>query len=308
MNGCRKTRMLAVLVAGGLGLSCAGCSLAFSRGPNVGAQTTDSEAGLDCTDHPWWALLDLSMVSGMVLGLIVPAASETGAWAREYKPYAISPDAGILVGAAGIVVHGISSIYGFSVFGRCAEAHGRKKELREGMGSAPLIHQEPGRGVRAPARPPGAAGFVFGELMDEAAATCWGAGLQWSEAAGAARCSGKPSGELPGASAQLEFTDNRLSAIELVIDPAEGAAGLAGALRETEIALVRLFGKPGQRSFVIPDECKAEEAFLGCVVDGRVTGSASWSLPDGLYMTLSIAGAPPPATIRVRITPKRREP
>ncbi|KYG04871.1 hypothetical protein BE21_44260 [Sorangium cellulosum] len=308
MNGRRTTRMLAVLVAGGLGLSCAGCSFAFSRGPKVDPKETGPEAALDCTDHPWWALMDVSIVSSMVLALIIPAATETGVWAREYKPYAISPEAGALVGGAGIVISGISAIHGFNVLGQCARAHHRKKELGEGMGSAPLVHEEPRRDARTPPPPPGAAGFVFGELMDEAAATCWGAGLQWSEAAGAARCSGKPSGELPDASAQLEFTDGRLSAIELVIDPAEGAAGLAGALRDTEVALVRLFGKPGQRSFVIPDECKAEEAFLGCVIDGRVSGRASWSLPDGRTMTLSIAGAPPPATIRVRITPKRPEP
>ncbi|WP_437320802.1 hypothetical protein [Sorangium sp. So ce385] len=307
MNGCTKTRMLAVLVAGGLGLSCAGCSFVFSRGPEIAPEETGPEAELDCTDHPWWALLDISIASSMVLALIIPAASETGAWAREYKPYAISPEAGILVGGAGIVVSGISAVHGFDVLGQCARAHHRKRERREGMGSAPLVREEPRRDARPPAPPPGAAGFVFGELMDEAAATCLGAGLQWSEAAGGARCSGKPSGELPGASAQLEFTDGRLSAVELVIDPAEDA-GLAGALRETEVALVRLFGKPGHRSFVIPDECKAEEAFLGCVVDGRVTGRASWSLPDGQYVTLSIAGASPPATIRVRITPKRPEP
>jgi hypothetical protein len=296
--------MLTVLVAGGLGLSCAGCSFAFSRGPQVDPENTDPEATLDCTDHPWWATMDASMVAGLVLGLIVPAATETGPWDDQYKPYPISPEAGLLVGSAGIVVFGIATIHGFSVFARCTEAHKRKKELREGIGSMPLVRDEPRGDARTPAPPPGAAGFVFGELMDEAAATCRGAGLRWSEAAGSAHCSGKPSGELPGASAQLEFTDGHLSAIELAIEPAEGAAGLAGALRETEVALVRLFGKPGQRTFVIPDECKAEEAFLGCVVDGRVTGRASWSFSDGRYMTLSIAGTPSPATIRVRIAPK----
>ncbi|WP_437728247.1 hypothetical protein [Sorangium sp. So ce861] len=308
MNGSRKTRMLAVLVAGGLGLSCAGCSFAFSRGPKVAPEETAAEAALDCTEHPWWAILDVSLASSMVIALIAPVATESGAWDRKYKPYAISPTAGALVGSAGLMVFGISAIHGFSVLGKCARAHHRMRELGEGMGSAPLVREEPRHDARTPPPPPGAAGFVFGELMDEAAATCWGAGLQWSEAEGAARCSGKPSGELPGASAQLEFTDGRLSAVELVIDPAEDAAGLAGALRATEVALVRRFGKPGHRSFVIPDECKAEEAFLGCVIDGRVTGRASWSLPDGRSMTLSIAGAPPPATIRVRITAKRPEP
>jgi hypothetical protein len=306
MDGCRKTRMLAVLVAGGLGLSCAGCSFVLSRGPKVDPDKVAPEAALDCTDHPWWGLLDLAMVSGMVLGLIVPAATETYPWG--YEPYAFNPKTGILVGSAGILVYGISAVYGFNVFGQCAKVHRRQKELREGMGSEPLVREEPRRDARTPAPPPGAAGFVFGELMDEAAATCWGAGLRWSEAAGAARCSGKPSGELPGASAQLDFTDSRLSAVELVSDPAEDAAGLARALRETEVALVRFLGKPGQRSFVIPDECEAKEAFLGCVVDGKVTGRASWSLPDGRFVTLSIAGAPPPATIRVRITPKRPKP
>ena len=59
---------------------------------------------------------------------------------------------------------------------------------------------------------------------------------------------------------------------------------------------------------MIPDDCKPEEAFLGCVVDGKATVRASWLLPDGRSVTLYIAGEPPPATIRVRITPKRPDP
>jgi hypothetical protein len=309
MDGCRKMRTLAVLVAGGLGLSCTGCSFVLSRGPKVDPDKMSAPVkALDCTDHPWWAFLDGGFVSAGVLALIVPAATKTGPWDRAYEPYAISPEVGVAAGSAMVVVGGVAATYGFYVLNQCAKAHRRQKELLEGLGSAPLIRQEPRRAARPPAPPPGAAGFVFGELTDEAAATCRGAGHRWSEAAGAAGCSGTPSGEFRGASAQLEFTDGRLSTVALVIEPPEGAAGLAGALRETEVALVRLYGKPGQRSFVIPDECKAAEAFLGCVVDGKVTGSASWSPPDGRSVTLSIAGAPPPATIRVRITAKRPGP
>jgi hypothetical protein len=299
--------MLAALVAGGLGLSCAGCSFALSSAPRVDPDKTTVPMVLRCTDHPWWAFLDASTALTMALTIIVPAATETGLWGREFKPYLISPETGIVVGSMTLGVYSIAAIYGFSVLNQCAKAHQRQKERREGLGREPLVLEEPRRAARVPP-PPGAAGFVFGELMDEAAATCLGAGHQWSEATGGARCSGTPSGELRGASAQIELTAGRLSAIELVIPPLEGEAGLAGALRATEVALVRLYGKPGQRRFEIPDECKAAEAFAGCVVDGKVTGHASWSLPDGRFVTLSMAGAPPPATVRVRITPKRPEP
>lgn len=148
---------------------------------------------------------------------------------------------------------------------------------------------------------PGAFGFVFGASVEEAAEACRKAGLEWLDDKGAARCSGAPSGGIADALVQLEFEDNRLAAIELVIRPPDDAGNWAGMLRETEIALRRLHGKPQQRSFVLPDECKASEEFLGCVADGRVSGSASWSTGAGGSVALSIAREPAPPTIRVRV-------
>jgi hypothetical protein len=157
----------------------------------------------------------------------------------------------------------------------------------------------------APPAPLGAFGFVFGAARPTALAACQEAGHTWSEEEdGVARCSGTPTESIAGASAELSFEDDSLSAVELVIRPPEDAQGWATSFRATETALIRLFGKSAQRSFVIPDECKAAEQFLGCVADGRVTGSASWSPDDGPSVVLSIIGSPPPPTLRVRLTPR----
>jgi hypothetical protein len=172
--------------------------------------------------------------------------------------------------------------------------------------AAPKVAWTPGAAPprRSTPAPPGAFGFVFGASKQETAAACRQAGLEWRDDE-VARCTGTPSQDLPGASAQLDFADGRLSAVELVIHPPDDMQGWAKALHDTEVALIRLFGKPEQRGFVVPDECKDAQRFLGCVADGKVSGTASWSLGDGRSAALSIAGSPPPPTLRVRVTPVR---
>lgn len=158
---------------------------------------------------------------------------------------------------------------------------------------------------RMASAPPGPFGFVFGASKEESAAVCRLAGFVWSDAEGATRCSGVPFKEVPGAEAQLAFEHDALSFVELVVRPPDDAQGWAGAFRETEAALVRRYGKAEQRDFVVPDECKAAERFVGCVADEQVTGNASWSFPDGRTVVMSIAAAPSPPTLRVRLTAGR---
>lgn len=151
------------------------------------------------------------------------------------------------------------------------------------------------------AAPPGAVPFVFGTWKWQAAESCKQDGRKWSEDDGGARCSGSTSAGIPGATSHLEFADGRLSAVELVISTPEDVEGWSKTFRDTHAELVRHYGKPAQRSFVVPDECKAAEQFLGCVADGRVTGKSSWSLDDGRSVAMFIAGASP-STIHVRLT------
>ncbi len=131
-------------------------------------------------------------------------------------------------------------------------------------------------------------GFVFGTSKTDAAAACQKAGHQWSNAEGISRCTGTPSTVISGASAELEFGEGRLSSVAIIIAPPNDATGWADMFRKTESALTQLYGKPMQRSFVVPDDCKAKELFLGCVAEGKVTGSGLWSLEKGNVATLSI--------------------
>lgn len=155
---------------------------------------------------------------------------------------------------------------------------------------------------RFEATPPGTLAFFFGIQKRQAEAICKDAGRTWSDADGVARCSGGRSAGIAGASAQIDFTGDRLSAVELIITPPEDAQAWAKDFRDTQAELVKIYGKAKERSFVVPDECKGAEQFLPCIADGKVTGSASWSLDDGRSVMMSIAGAPMPPTIRIRVT------
>ncbi|WP_437728249.1 hypothetical protein [Sorangium sp. So ce861] len=209
-------------------------------------------------------------------------------------------------GAAVIAVSIPLMIWSISSMDSAVEAHNRLIVGGGGQSAAPkraAAKTERAGRVAPPARLE-AFGFVFGAARSTALAACQEAGHTWSEEEdGVARCSGTPTESIDGASAELTFEDDGLSAVELVIHPPEDAQGWATSFRATETALIRLFGKSAQRSFVIPDECKAAELFLGCVADGRVTGSASWAPDDGPSVVLSIIGSPPPSTLRVRLTP-----
>ncbi|WP_437338553.1 hypothetical protein [Sorangium sp. So ce394] len=240
----------------------------------------------------------ISAAGGLLIG--VPLSQEiTG----ERDP--LWPLAG--VGAAAIAVNIPLTIWSISSMDSAVEAHNRLI-VGGGEQSAPpkrAAAKTERAGRVAPPAPLGAFGFIFGAARATALAACEAAGHTWSEQEdGVARCSGTPTESIAGASAELAFEDDSLSAVELVVRPPEDAQGWVTSFRATEAALIRLFGKSAQRSFVIPDECKAAEQFLGCVADGRVTGSASWAPDDGPSVVLSIIGSPPPSTLRVRLTPR----
>ncbi|MGK3987329.1 hypothetical protein WME99_30080 [Sorangium sp. So ce136] len=209
-------------------------------------------------------------------------------------------------GAVAIALTIPLAIWSVSNMDSAAEAHNRLLLQGSEWSAAPKREAAPAERA-GPVAPPArleAFGFVFGATRPTSLAACQKAGHTWSEEEdGVARCSGTPTESIAGASAELTFEDERLSAVEVVIRPPEDAQGWATSFRATEAALIRIFGKSAQRSFVIPDECKAAELFLGCVADGRVTGSASWSLDGGPSVVLSIIGSPPPSTLRVRLTP-----
>jgi hypothetical protein len=239
----------------------------------------------------------VSGVGGMMIG--APLGQELGG---ERDP--MWPLAGVGAGVIALTIP--LAIWSVSSMDSAVEAHNRLVIEGSGPSAAPKRAGAPAERVVRVAQPAPleAFGFVFGATRPATLAACQGAGHTWSEEEdGVARCSGTPTESIAGASAELAFEGERLSAVELVIRPPEDGQAWATSFRDTEGALIRLFGKSAQRSFTVPDECKAPELFLGCVADGRVTGSASWLLDDGRSVVLSIIGSPPPSTLRVRITP-----
>ncbi|KYF60249.1 hypothetical protein BE04_46845 [Sorangium cellulosum] len=271
----------------------------FSRGPTVAPENVDTTTNLRCDKSVLWPVLDSIDVAGNAVYMAM-AASGSGVYAEDVPPE--TRDIAVGVHVAGMALYGASAIYGYYVADECQRAHERQEQLRKAEESSE-VPLAPVRIVPSPPPAPEPVELALGASREEAAATCRRAGHEWSEGEGVLRCSGAPFAGLPaGASAELEFVEDRLSAVEFIVRPPADAQGWASALREAEIALIRRYGKPQQRSFAVPDECKAAELFLGCVADGKVTGSASWSLADGRSVTLAIAAAPPPPTIRVRLT------
>jgi hypothetical protein len=183
------------------------------------------------------------------------------------------------------------------------EAHNKRLAAAPVVKSTSAHTWKPGERAGAPSTPRDAFGFVFGISKTDAAAVCQKAGHQWSEIEGVFHCSGTPSTAITGAPAQLEFTAAGLSTVEIVIVPPKDAAGWTYMLRQSEGAMAQLYGNPTQRNFVVPDDCKPEASFLGCVADGKVTGNSLWFLDGGYVATLTIVAAPlpSPSTIHVRI-------
>ncbi len=219
------------------------------------------------------------------------------------------------VGAGAIVVAIPLAIWSDSSMDKGVEAHNERvfaERVSRASNSRAASNRvwKPGERAGAPSTPRDAFGFVFGTSKPHAAAACQKAGHQWSDAEGVFRCSGTPTTAISAASAELEFGEGGLSSVEIEIAPPNDAGGWVSVFRKTETALTGFYDKPMQRSFVVPDECKAEESFLGCVADGKVTGSAMWSVDKDHAATLTIVARPLPAssTLRVRVGRPRANP
>lgn len=155
--------------------------------------------------------------------------------------------------------------------------------------------------IKPPELAPEGFGFAFDKPPEHAATACKMAGYQASETDGLFACNGLPSNEIPAASAELSFADGRISKMRIVVHPPEDVEGWVGSFRKTQSAVTQIYGKPAQRSFVIPDECKPVEQFLGCVADGRVKGSAIWTGRNERLVSMTIVASPPPSTIVVDV-------
>jgi hypothetical protein len=134
-------------------------------------------------------------------------------------------------------------------------------------------------------------GFDFDKPQQDAAISCLQASLLGGMREGAYICSGLPSNEIPYASAELSFADQRILKMRIVVRPPENAEKWTGAFRKTLSTLTRVYGKPKQRDIVIPNECKATEQFLDCLATGDVTASATWTRSDNRFVSMKIANS-----------------
>lgn len=155
---------------------------------------------------------------------------------------------------------------------------------------------------------PSAFGYVLGSSKMESRGACEKAGHQWTEADGLFRCSGVPSKAISGGWSQLEFKNDKLSAVEILMMPPNNPRGWMEALKNTGSAVTDAYGQPVQRRFDVPDDCKAEEVFLGCLAEGKIKGSALWYPNADHAAVLDIVSAPLPATSILRLKIARRPP
>jgi hypothetical protein len=264
--------MCAVVCAAGLFV---GCSFIFTSAPKDDKDDRCSTSYLPPVLDTVSALLELGFVAYQASG------SETGfERARDNR------ELNIALGVGFTVLYGASAVYGYATVGKCRS---QKKRLAEEEKRAQIVDQPPvPRGWSSP--PEGAVGFRFGSTVAEAQQACVGAGHRWTAIENAHSCSGAgtPIVQSP-ASVYLVFCAERLCRIDIAVHPkgmdARAAVAVFGELRQ---AITGLYGTPIHSNIQVPDQCKAESAFLDCLRRGQARGDVRWQWPTGHAVALEV--------------------
>lgn len=137
--------------------------------------------------------------------------------------------------------------------------------------------------------PTGAAGFRFGQSLDEARHACSEAEGMFQELeAKRFRCSKLPEDVGIEARADLTFCTDALCGIEIAADPEKDGRGAMAVYASFASALAKKYGAPKERENEIESDCQEPKAFSVCLREGRVSISQSWRWPGGTRMRMSL--------------------
>lgn len=147
------------------------------------------------------------------------------------------------------------------------------------------------RGNRPMSAPPtGAAGFDFGETLQDAARRCEAAGETWrgssaDNPANKPGCSGPAAWLGIKASVDLAFCGGRACAITLDHVPSGSWSRSAVALKAM---LETKYGSAQKSSGTVPEHCRGEQEFARCLETEQVALQYEWTWADGESIEMTV--------------------
>jgi hypothetical protein len=256
----------------------AGCSFIFTSAPSG-----PNDADCSTSDAP--PVLDTIFGVLQLIRVVYAVAAPDSV----YRDASISREADVSLGLGFVLLHGLSARYGYSAVSDC-----------EKIRSSPPARFDRDRddldlATRRPRRvlPRGALGFTFGLTRKQARQECTSVGMSWSQTPSGYVCSGTVNdvGDRT-ASLQLGFCEDWLCRVELFVRPDSGnVRGFATLFAELRRELTRRYGDPHEYDVELPQECKPETEFLGCVSKGKAHGVFRWRWPSGHLIRVDLAPA-----------------
>lgn len=133
--------------------------------------------------------------------------------------------------------------------------------------------------------PTGAAGFTFGQSLEDASAACTGAGAEWAAKNDRASCSSAPTAIGIPAACRLTFSGPKLREIEIFGTPQSSDGAEWRAIYERLRAkLEEKYGTPSKVKYNSSLECSRDS--LKCLADGHATYSVMWRWQSGEQLSL----------------------
>jgi len=157
--------------------------------------------------------------------------------------------------------------------------------------------------VPSAAAPIGGAGFEFGWSADEARRACEAAGNQWTPAgAELGQCSGpaRPLGISGGVS--LRFCDDEACGISFDHHPTSAWSSSVAALKTK---LEGKYGAPSGRPAGIPENCRSEGAFVGCLERRELELRYGWTWPSGERIDMRVGKPDGEGRASIRLSYRR---
>jgi len=127
------------------------------------------------------------------------------------------------------------------------------------------------RGVGMPRE---ALGFVFGETSAQVKSACTDAGYDWEMQAEKARCSGTPAPIGLETLSKIEFCDDALCALTVVVAFDIAQKGANKSFLKIVNSLKGQYGTPLFTRTEVPGDCS--EDLLGCVIQDKASWKAKW--------------------------------
>jgi len=152
--------------------------------------------------------------------------------------------------------------------------------------AAPSPPAKPAVTEAAKEAPKGAAGFLFGATLEDAASVCTSSGHEWK--AGAPdhySCSGTPTSIGFPATVTVRFCADKLCALALQVEAAKHWMSAYAKLSE---ALTQKYGSPAHSAGDLGSNCQTEPELESCVMSGGTSLQRTWKWDAWNHVSLGL--------------------